>query len=548
MKSITLLFSFILFTKPKKDIIFALCKPIDCTMQNLPIGIQSFESLRTDGFAYVDKTKLVYDLTHNGKYIFLSRPRRFGKSLLLSTIKAYFQGKKELFDGLAISKLEQDWESYPVLHIDLNVGLYTSTEGLWEALNSNLSFLETTFGIAKETNDNAQRFRDIIWKLATKTGKKVVILIDEYDKPLLQAIDNETLQQDYRNALKAFYSNIKTCDEYIRFAMLTGVSKFSKISLFSDLNNLTDISLDERYADICGLTAEEIECHFNDHLEAFALKENTDKAAIMEEMRKMYDGYHFSKSASKDMYNPFSVLNALERCDFENFWFSTGTPTFLIKLLQNGNYDLRDFSYGNILASDLSAKESLTKEPIVMFYQTGYLTIKGYDREFGSYSLGFPNREVEQSFLNFLLPRYTGNTDNRSSAYIEYFVRDLRKGDIESFLNRLKIFFADTPYELVRDLENHYQNVMFTICRLMGYYTKAEYHTSSGRIDMVVKAQQYVYVFEFKFNKTAEEALAQINAKDYPLPFGMDGQKTFKVGINFSKETRNIDGYVWEEA
>ena len=290
MKSITLLFSFILFTKPKKDIIFALCKPIDCTMQNLPIGIQSFESLRTDGFAYVDKTKLVYDLTHNGKYIFLSRPRRFGKSLLLSTIKAYFQGKKELFDGLAISKLEQDWESYPVLHIDLNVGLYTSTEGLWEALNSNLSFLETTFGIAKETNDNAQRFRDIIWKLATKTGKKVVILIDEYDKPLLQAIDNETLQQDYRNALKAFYSNIKTCDEYIRFAMLTGVSKFSKISLFSDLNNLTDISLDERYADICGLTAEEIECYFNDHLEAFALKENTDKAAIMEEMRKMYDG------------------------------------------------------------------------------------------------------------------------------------------------------------------------------------------------------------------------------------------------------------------
>ncbi len=519
---------------------------IDCAMLKLPIGLQSFASLRTDGFAYVDKTKLVYDLTHNGKYIFLSRPRRFGKSLLISTLKAYFQGKKELFEGLAISELEQTWESYPVLHLDLNVGIYNSVQGLQEALKSNLNIMEKTHGVAKESDDNAQRFKELIWNVAAKTGKQVVILVDEYDKPLIEAIDNEPLQQEYRSILKAFYGNIKTCDEFIRFVMLTGVSKFSKISLFSDLNNLTDISLDERYADICGLTAEEIERHFSEHLEAFAQKEGTDKAAIMEEMRKMYDGYHFSKSASKDMYNPFSVLNALNRCDFENYWFSTGTPTFLVKLLQNGNYDLRDFSYGNILANELSAKESLTKEPIAMFYQTGYLTIKGYDKEFGSYSLGFPNREVEQSFLNFLLPRYTGNTDNRSSAFIEYFVRDLRKGDIESFLNRMKTFFADTPYELVRDLENHYQTVMFTICRLMGYYTIAEYHTSNGRIDMVVKTQQYAYVFEFKFNKTAAEALAQINTKDYPLPFQFEGRKVFKVGVNFSKETRNIDDCIWE--
>lgn len=378
-------------------------------MQKLPIGIQNFESLRTEGFAYADKTKLVYDLSQNGRYVFLSRPRRFGKSLLLSTLKSFFQGKKELFEGLAIAELEQSWETYPVLYFDLNVGLYTSTEGLWEALNSNLSILEKTYGVAKETNDNAQRFRDLIWNLATKTGKKVVILVDEYDKPLLQAIDNEPLQQDYRNILKAFYSNLKTCDEYIRFAMLTGVSKFSKISLFSDLNNLTDISLDERYADICGLTSDEIEHHFSEHLEAFAQKEGTDKATVMEEMRKMYDGYHFSKSVSKDMYNPFSVLNALDKCDFDNYWFSTGTPTFLIKLLQNGDYDLRDFSEGKLWASDLAAKESLKQEPLAMFYQTGYLTIKGYDKELGMFHLGFPNREVEQSFLKFLLPRFTGN-------------------------------------------------------------------------------------------------------------------------------------------
>lgn len=515
-------------------------------MQKLPIGIQSFESLRRDGFAYVDKTKLVYYLVHNGKYVFLSRPRRFGKSLLLSTLKAYFEGKKELFEGLTIAELEQTWESYPVLYLDLNVGLYNSVEGLLEALNSNLIDWEEKYGIKPVTTDPAQRFKYIIRTLAQRMGKEVAILVDEYDKPLLQAIDNEPLQQDFRNILKAFYSNLKTCDEYIRFAMLTGVSKFSKISLFSDLNNLTDISLDERYADICGLTSEEIEKTFKEHLENFAQKEGSEKAAIMEQMRQMYDGYHFSKNISKDMYNPFSVLNALDRCDFDNFWFSTGTPTFLIKLLQNGEYDLQDFSKGELWASDLAAKESLKQEPIAMFYQTGYLTIKGYDKELELFRLGFPNREVEQSFLKFLLPRYTGNTDNRSSVFIGYFVRDLRNGDIESFLNRMKAFFADTPYELIRDLENHYQNVMFTICRLMGYYTKAEYHTSSGRIDMVVTAQQYTYVFEFKFNKTAKEALAQIDAKDYPLPFSANGQKLFKIGINFSKETNNIDDFVWK--
>lgn len=466
--------------------------------------------------------------------------------MLLSTLKAYFEGKKELFEGLAIAELEQAWESCPVLYLDLNVGLYNSVDGLKEALNANLFIWERTYGIAKESEDPAQRFRNIIWSITTKTNKQVAILVDEYDKPLLQAIDNEPLQQDFRNILKAFYSNLKTCDEYIRFAMLTGVSKFSKISLFSDLNNLTDISLDERYADICGLTAEEIDKTFGEHLEYFAQKEGSDKAAVMEQMRQMYDGYHFSRNVSKDMYNPFSVLNALDRCDFDNFWFSTGTPTFLIKLLQNGDYDLQDFSKGELWASDLAAKESLKQEPIAMFYQTGYLTIKGYDKELELFRLGFPNREVEQSFLKFLLPRYTGNTDNRSSVFIGYFVRNLRSGDIESFLNRMKSFFADTPYELIRDLENHYQNVMFTICRLLGYYTKAEYHTSSGRIDMVVKTQQYAYVFEFKFNKTAKEALEQIDTKDYPLPFGADGRKLFKIGINFSKETNNIDEFVWE--
>ena len=355
---------FAIFWKSKKSsdaiqiiTIFALIKPICCTMQKLPIGIQNFEKLRTDDdYAYVDKTTFLYELVKNRGYYFLSRPRRFGKSLLLSTLKAYFEGKKELFENLAIAEMEQSWEAYPVLYLDLNVGLYTSTDGLLEALNSNLVDWEEKFDIKPNSTDTAQRFKYIIRTVAQSLGKKVVILIDEYDKPLLQAIDNEPLQQDYRNILKSFYSNLKTCDEYIRFAMLTGVSKFSKISLFSDLNNLTDISLYERYADICGLTAEEISSSFSDYLEAFAQKEGVNKTAIMEQLRQMYDGYHFSEDLTKDMYNPFSVLNALAEKKFRNFWFSTGTPTFLIKLLQNGDYDLQDFSSGNILASDLAAK------------------------------------------------------------------------------------------------------------------------------------------------------------------------------------------------
>ena len=513
-------------------------------LQKLPIGIQSFEKLRTEGYAYVDKTALVYQVAKEGMYTFLSRPRRFGKSLLLSTLRAYFEGKKNLFEGLAIMELEKEWKQYPVLYLDLNTGKYDTKESLDERLGHNLSLWEKTYQIDGEVSQSvATRFENVIRAAHEQSGEKVAILVDEYDKPLLQAIDNEPLQNDFRNTLKSFYGNLKSCDEYIRFAMLTGVTKFSHISIFSDLNNLLDISLDDRYAGICGLTAEEIAQTFGDHLEAFAQKEGVDKAAVMEQMKRMYDGYHFSKSASQDMYNPFSVLNALSKCDFDNFWFTSGTPSFLIKLLQNGDYRLQDFTRGDIVASDLAGKESLLNEPIALFYQTGYITIKGYNREFGSYRLGFPNMEVERSFLNFLLPRYVGTTDNQSAYYIETFVNSLRKGDIETFMERMKSFFADTPYELVKDLENHYQNVMFTICRLMGYHTEAEYRTSRGRIDMVVKANEYTYVFEFKFGKTAQDAMEQIDSKEYALPFVFDGMQVIKVGVNFSKETRNIDDW-----
>ena len=513
-------------------------------MKKLPIGIQSFKSLREDDFLYVDKTRLLYTLAKEAKYYFLSRPRRFGKSLLLSTLKAYFQGKRELFEGLAIAELEKDWNSYPILYLDLNVGLYTSVEGLIAALDSNLSLWEQEYGIQKPNSDVAQRFKNVILSVSKKEGKQVVVLVDEYDKPLLQVIDNEPLLAEYRNILKGFYSNLKTCDEHIRFAFLTGVTKFSHVSIFSDLNNLQDISLNNAYADICGFTEEEIRQTFAPYIQKFAKQEQVDEDAMMGKLKARYDGYHFSPDMSKDVYNPFSVLNALSSCQLQNYWFSTGTPTFLVKLLKDGQYKIQDLSEGDITATDLSGKDSLFTEPVALLYQTGYLTIKGFDKDFDSYSLGFPNKEVELSFLRFLLPKYVGGTENRSSFYIEHFVRDLRKGDIDSFMERMAAFLGDTPYELIRDCENHFQNVLFTVCRLMGYHTIAEYRTSRGRIDMVVKTDDYTYVFEFKFDKSAQEALQQIDTKEYMIPFTADGRQIVKIGVNFSKETRNIEG--WE--
>lgn len=512
-------------------------------MKILPIGIQTFEKIRSGEYAYVDKTALLSQLAKGG-YYFLSRPRRFGKSLFLSTLKAYFQGKRELFESLAIADMEKDWTSYPVLYLDLNVGLYTSVEGLIAALDSNLSLWEQEYGLQKPNSDVAQRFKNVILSVSKKEGKQVVILVDEYDKPLLQVIDNELLLAEFRNILKGFYSNLKTCDEHIRFAFLTGVTKFSHVSIFSDLNNLQDISLNNAYADICGFTEEEIRQTFTPYIQKFAKQEQVDEDAMMGKLKAMYDGYHFSPDMSKDVYNPFSVLNALSSCQLQNYWFSTGTPTFLVKLLKDGQYKIQDFSESEIITRHLAAMDNLSQNPVALFYQTGYITIKGFEKDFGSYRLGFPNKEVEESFLDYLLPKYVNISEDKSSFYIEHFVRDLRKGDIDSFMERMTAFLGDTPYELIRDCENHFQNVLFTVCRLMGYHTIAEYRTSRGRIDMVVKTDDYTYVFEFKFDKSAQEALQQIDTKEYMIPFTADGRQIVKIGVNFSKETRNIEG--WE--
>lgn len=515
-------------------------------MRKYPVGIQNFEKLRRDGYCYVDKTELIYRLASDGGYYFLSRPRRFGKSLLISTLEAYFEGKKELFEGLAIEKLEKEWTVSPVLHLDLNARKYDTPEALVAIINQHLEVWEALYGNEKKDRAPEERFAYIIEKAYRATGHTVAVLIDEYDKPLLQAIGNEPLQQEYRNTLKAFYGVLKSCDRYIRFAMLTGVTKFGKVSVFSDLNNLMDISLSSRFANICGITQKELQEDFAEDISMLAqANDMTEEQAAME-LKQWYDGYHFTEKGD-DIYNPFSLLNTFAELKFGSYWFETGTPTFLVELLKMNRYNLSRLTSEVAMAESLSGIDTLEENPVPILYQSGYLTIKGYDREFQSYILGFPNNEVEEGFTKFLLPRYATIPSGNPAFELMSFVKDVRAGKTEDFMKRLQGFFADTPYELARDLELHYQNVMFIVFKLLGFYTQAEYHTSEGRIDLVVKTADYIYVMEFKLDGTAEEAIRQIEEKHYAKPFEADGRKIYRIGVNFSNRLRGIERWIVEE-
>ena len=521
----------------KKPIIFVDENPED---MNYPIGIQTFKDIRTDGFAYVDKTAQIYRLVTTGKCYFLSRPRRFGKSLLLSTLKAYFQGKKELFEGLAISKLEKAWKQYPVLHIDLNTALYNTPEALVRLLNLHFARWEKEFGIERTCEDVSDRFSELITRAAQQSPeKKVVILIDEYDKPLLEAIGDPVLQEEYRKILKAFYSNIKSCDEYIRFAFLTGVTKFSHLSIFSGLNNLNDISMDEQYADICGFTQDEMESVFSEGIGEFADKLKISREEMVEQLKALYDGYHFSSDLSVNVYNPFSLINAMEKQRLSAFWFATGTPNFLVEVLQHTDYPLDRLTTEEETASQLDAIDAMYSDPIPLFFQSGYLTIKGYDPRLEVYTLGFPNREVEQGFAQFMAIYYHGG--NRNGGFsVSRFVRAVESGDAEGFMELLQAFYADGDYRLTGKLEVYFQNSLLMLFRLMGFYVEVERHTSKGRMDVTIQTKDYVYILELKVDKSAEEALRQIEEKQYAAPFASDPRKLFKIGVCFSSEERGI--------
>lgn len=515
-------------------------------MKQYPIGIQNFESLIKDGYYYVDKTRMVYKLITEGRYYFLSRPRRFGKSLLISTIQAFFEGKRDLFEGLAIDRLADDWTPHPILHIDLNTQKYDRPESLENLLNGQLAEWEKLYGSNPAEIGLAMRFDGIIKRAHEKTGQRVVILVDEYDKPMLQAIGNEELQHAYRETLKPFYGALKSRDGDIRFAMLTGVTKFGKVSVFSDLNNLNDISMWDKYYDVCGISEVELERDFKEDIEALAGANDMDYADCLKELARMYDGYHFEENAP-GVYNPFSLLNTFAKKKFGYYWFETGTPTYLVKLLQLHNYDLNEMANEQTSEDVLNSIDAASTNPIPVIYQSGYLTIKDYDPEFELYTLGFPNEEVEKGFVRYLMPFYTTVNQSKTAFEISRFVKDVERGDYDSFLTRLRSFYADIPYEMQRDLEVHYQNVLFIVFRLTGFHVNVEYHTSNGRVDLVLKARQYIYVMEFKFDGTAEEAIRQINEKGYAAPFKADGRRIIKLGINFSRETKTIDKWIVEE-
>ena len=507
-----------------------------------PVGIQNFESLRRDGYFYVDKTAKIYELAKTGRYYFLSRPRRFGKSLLISTLETYFQGKKELFEGLAMEGLEKEWKRYPILHLDLNTEKYDTAEALDAKLELALSEWESLYGSNPHEKSLATRFEGTIKRAAAKAGERVVILIDEYDKPMLQAIGDQVRQDAYRSTLKAFYGALKSQDGNIKFALLTGVTKFGKVSVFSDLNNLMDLSRDLRYFDICGISEEELLRDFSDDIQELADANGQTFEQACARLKEDYDGYHFCPD-SPGMYNPFSILNTFAKKTYGSYWFETGTPTYLVELLKKSNYDLEEVSH---VETDANILDSIFTDdnPIPVIYQSGYLTIKGYDKRFGIYTLGFPNREVEEGFMNFLLPFYANVNKTSSPFEIKKFVTDVESGDIDGFMERLQSFLADCPYELAKDVELHYQNVLFIVFRLAGLYTKVEYHTSRGRIDLVLQTDSYVYVMEFKLDGTAEQAMQQIEDRQYALPFAKDSRKVYSIGVNFSSETRNIDKWI----
>lgn len=510
-----------------------------------PIGIQNFEKLRKNGYLYIDKTALVYQLAKTGSYYFLSRPRRFGKSLLISTFEAYFQGKRELFEGLAIEKLEKEWKQHPILHLDLNIERYDTPDSLNDILEKNLAKWESQYGSNASERTFSLRFAGIIERACEQTGLGVVILVDEYDKPMLQAIGNEALQREFRNTLKPFYGVLKTMDGCIQFAFLTGVTKFGKVSVFSDLNNLKDLSMWNRYIDICGISEQELHQYLEPEMHEFAEAQGITYEAFCRKLGEYYDGYHFTHN-SIGIYNPFSLLNAFERNEFGSYWFETGTPTYLVNLLKKHHYNLERMAYEETDADILNSVDSESTNPIPVIYQSGYLTIKSYDERFGIYTLGFPNREVEEGFVKFLLPFYANTNKVEAPFEIQKFVREIESGDYDAFFRRLQSFFADTPYELARDLELHYQNVLFIVFKLMGFHTQVEYHTSAGRIDLVMKTDKFIYIMEFKLEGTAEEALRQIEEKHYARSFEADTRHVFKIGVNFSNKERNIEKWIVE--
>ena len=513
-------------------------------LKKYPVGIQTFSELITKGYLYIDKTEYVYRMTHsNSKYMFLSRPRRFGKSLLTSTLRTYFEGPKELFEGLAIEKLETEWTQYPVLHFDMSLGKHLDKDALNRYLHNMLENNEIRLGITtREAQDTNIRLTNLIMDAYAKYGKQVVVLIDEYDAPLLDVVHEERDLPTLRNVMRNFYSPLKACDPYLRYVFLTGITKFSQLSIFSELNNIQNISMVKEYAALCGITEEEMRTQMDADLDAFAEKTGMDKEQLVEKLKSYYDGYHFTWP-SPDIYNPYSLMNAFGEGELNAYWFQSGTPTYLIEMLRKYHTLPSEIGKEEVSLDDFDVPLELATNYMPLLYQAGYLTIKNRSVEFDSYFLDLPNQEVRLGLMKGLVSSYVVRDTRQSNKVLREMARCLSRNDMDGALRLLQTFLSTVPYTDNTDYEGHYQQVLYIIFSLLGYYVDVEVHTPRGRVDVVMRTAHTLYIIEVKLDKSAGEAMGQIDLKHYPERFALCGLPIVKVGINFDSERHTIENW-----
>lgn len=513
-----------------------------------PIGQQNFSVLRERNSLYVDKTSYVEKIARSSsQYWFLARPRRFGKSLFLSTLEYFYKGERDLFKGLYIDTVDWDWQPYPVLRLDLNIEKYKEKGLLDNVLNNYFLRWEREYGVEIVADSFTVRFQNIIEKAHEKTGHKVVILVDEYDKPLVNNLNHDENFEHYRAKLASVYSNFKSSAEHIQLVFLTGVSRFSKLSVFSDLNNLRDITFSDEFSEICGITEKELNENFQSGINAIAQYNDVSTDEAHQMLKKNYDGYRFTRNG-KEIYNPWSILNAMEEKDISNYWSRTGKPTILAEAIFRFDENIEDLLNAQCDELTLQGFDLMNASPIPMLFQTGYLTIKDYDRETRIYTLGVPNLEVKDSLFKELLPFYVKvKRGGDSETVVRNLINSLLLGQPEKFVKNLDIFFAGIPYDMKMDNENNLHTAIYILLTLIGVRTETEVHTSDGRIDLIVKTSRYIYIIELKFDRSSEEAMAQIKKKDYNLSYLNDPRRIFLIGLDFSSKTRHLESPIIEE-
>ena len=525
-----------------------------------PIGIQDFEKIRKDGFVYVDKTALIYDLVTKGTIYFLSRPRRFGKSLLVSTLKNYFQGKRELFEGLAIDSLEKEWAEYPVFHIDFNGINFTEGDTLANKIEDHIAAWEEIYGKSPIFRNTGDRFAYVLKRAHEQYGRRAVVLIDEYDKPILDVLDTKlTVEVDgerrpiedvNRNILKGFYSVFKAADQDLQFVLLTGVTKFSQVSVFSGFNQPADISMDRRYEALCGITETELYSYFDEPIKELAEEYSMSVEEMKEFLKRQYDGYHFSRKLT-DIYNPFSLLNAFSMVEVADYWFRTGTPSYLIRLLNHTNEDLDELTGRYYDPSKFIDYKADVEMPLPMIFQSGYLTIKDCDLSMNTYLLDFPNNEVRKGFVTLVANSYLQSKED-AGDWARDLVKSLKVADLDRFRKLLTGFLADIPYtmrrkETERERERYFHYTFYLLMRMVSCYTVyTEKQQSEGRVDCIIEVPDYIYIFEFKLDGTAQEALAQIEEKGYAKPYTADPRPLYRIGVSFSSETGTVEDWAVE--